>query len=70
MLILKRHEGESVYMGEDIKVTFFQQGRNYVQLGFQAPRHVRILRAELRGIPDPKGQVFFDKTRLLEEIEL
>lgn len=70
MLLLSRHVGESIYIGDDIKVTVIKHGRGYLQLGITAPPQILILREELRGKPDHKGQVTLEKTRFSEENEL
>ena len=51
MLILTRRIGESVRIGEDVTVMIVKNQDGQVRLGFQAPSHVRILRAELETIP-------------------
>lgn len=70
MLLLTRQIGESLYIGEQIKVTVVKQGKRHLQLGIEAPPDVRILREELRGTPDLKGQLDAKKTRFLGKIEL
>ncbi len=48
MLVLARKVGESILIGESIRVTVVQstnQGR--IRLGIEAPPVVRVLRAEL-----------------------
>lgn len=51
MLVLSRKPGEKVIIGGGITVTVLEVIGNRVRLGFQAPEHVRILRAELAGRP-------------------
>jgi len=47
MLSLSRREGESVMIGDDVKVTVHRiDGRN-VRLSFSAPRNVRVDREEV-----------------------
>lgn len=48
MLILTRKIGESVYIGDDVKVTIIEFKGNQARLGFDAPKHVRIYREEIR----------------------
>lgn len=47
MLILSRRVGESLAIGDDIVVTVVAVGGNQVRLGIDAPRAVRVLRAEI-----------------------
>ena len=47
MLCLSRREGESVFIGEDVKVTVQLIKGNQVRLGFTAPREIPIFREEI-----------------------
>ena len=47
MLILSRRAGESVTIGNDIKVRVVSVSGNQVRLGIEAPREVRVLREEI-----------------------
>ncbi|MCB0359347.1 MAG: carbon storage regulator CsrA [Bdellovibrionales bacterium] len=47
MLILTRKPGESVYIGDDIKVTLMEIKGNQVRVGVDAPPSVRIYREEI-----------------------
>ena len=47
MLILTRKIGESVTIGNDIKVKIISVDQNQVKLGFEAPSDIPILREEL-----------------------
>ncbi len=70
MLLLSRHPGESIYIGDNIKITVVKHGRNFLQLGITAPSEIIILREELLGNPDHKGHVMQKKTRFCKETEL
>ena len=48
MLILTRRSGEAIDIGEEIQVTVLEVSGDHVRLGIEAPRHVRVLRKELR----------------------
>lgn len=48
MLTLNRKRGDSVIIGEDIKVTVLLVDGYTVKLGFEAPRNVKIVRSELK----------------------
>ena len=47
MLVLSRKEGEKLVIGDNIVVTVNRINGNRVALGIEAPRDVRIVRAEL-----------------------
>jgi carbon storage regulator len=47
MLILTRKEGESLRLGEDIKVTVVSVKGGSVRLGIDAPRDVTVHREEV-----------------------
>lgn len=42
MLILARKAGESIRIGDDVKVTVIRVRRNEIRLGFEAPDDVQI----------------------------
>ncbi len=48
MLTLTRREGERFHVGDDVVVEVVGIGRHRVRLGIRAPRHVPIVRGELR----------------------
>ncbi|MHB0869710.1 MAG: carbon storage regulator CsrA [Chloroflexota bacterium] len=48
MLILTRRSGEAINIGADIELTVLEVSGDHVRLGIQAPRHVSVLRKELR----------------------
>jgi carbon storage regulator len=47
MLKFNQKVGESIRIDDEIQIKVFEIDRNKVTLGFEAPRHVRICRAEL-----------------------
>ena len=47
MLVLTRKEGESLYIGDDIKITIISTDSERVRIGIEAPPSQRILREEL-----------------------
>lgn len=51
MLVLSRKVGESILIGNDIRVTFNRVAGNRVTVGVEAPQHVRIVRGELETTP-------------------
>lgn len=49
MLVLSRHVGEEISIGNNIRVIVNRIGPNRVSLGIVAPQEVKVLRAELVG---------------------
>ena len=47
MLILTRRPGETILIGDNIKVTVQDVDRNQVRIGIDAPQEVKIMREEL-----------------------
>ncbi len=47
MLILTRRNGESLVIGETIKVSILDVKRDHVKIGIQAPKDVTIYREEI-----------------------
>ena len=57
MLVLSRKPGESIYVGNDIVIKVLNIGYHQVQLGFEAPKSVRILRDDAKSISDLTGHL-------------
>jgi len=47
MLVLKRKVGEVVRIGNDIELHVLAVEGDVIKLGFEAPRHIQIMRSEL-----------------------
>ena len=47
MLVLSRRVGERLMIGEDIVITVIDVRSDGVRIGIDAPRHVRVNRAEI-----------------------
>jgi carbon storage regulator len=48
MLILARKEGQSITIGDRVRVTMLEvRSGGYVRLGIEAPKGVKVLRSEL-----------------------
>ncbi len=47
MLLLQRRIGESIYIGDDIKITVLEATGRQVRLGIQAPRDIAVHREEI-----------------------
>lgn len=60
MLVLARRNGESIIIGEDIRVRIISVRGDVVRLGIDAPKDVEIDREEIRVDKESKR---IDKTR-------
>lgn len=47
MLVIVRKNNESVWIGEDIRITVFRGKQGQIKLGIDCPRELRVLREEL-----------------------
>lgn len=47
MLVLTRKPGQSVYIGDDVKITLKEIRGNQVRVGIEAPPNLRIYREEI-----------------------
>lgn len=47
MLILTRRPGESIIIGNDIKITFLDIKGSQLRIGIQAPKHLMVHREEI-----------------------
>lgn len=47
MLVLSRHDGESIFIGDNIKITIVAIRGDKVRLGIEAPTEVPIHRQEV-----------------------
>jgi carbon storage regulator len=52
MKVLNRQRGESIMIGDSIKITSLGAKGNEIKIGIEAPRSVKVLRAELLGNPE------------------
>lgn len=52
MLILTRKKGESLSIGDKIKITIIRIGPHTVRIGIEAPKEVSIVRSELKTRPE------------------
>jgi carbon storage regulator CsrA len=48
MLVLSRKPGQKLQIGDDITITVLEVHGQVLRLGIEAPRDVRVLRAELQ----------------------
>jgi len=54
MLILTRRIGEIIHIGSDITITVMNIEGRIVRVGINAPKEIKILRAELLPVPKPE----------------
>ena len=47
MLILTRKIGESIIIGDDIRIKVVETGKNSIRIGIDAPKEVSVLRQEV-----------------------
>jgi carbon storage regulator len=47
MLILTRKLGESIAIGDEIKITFLEMAGKQLRIGIEAPRNISVHRAEV-----------------------
>lgn len=47
MLILSRRPGESVHVGDDIKITVLSVKGQQIKLGLEVPEHMSVYREEI-----------------------
>ncbi len=50
MLVLSRKPGERILIDPDIAIVVTEIRGGQVRLGFECPRHIRVLREELQGL--------------------
>ena len=55
MLVLTRKMGQSLLIGDDIKVTVIANERGQISIGIDAPKHINIVREEIAGRLDDEG---------------
>jgi len=47
MLVLTRKHGESITIGDNIRITFLDIQNKSVKIGIQAPKHIHVHREEI-----------------------
>ena len=72
MLVLTRKRSEMIQIGENVVIKVIQTGRSIVKIGIQAPDNVRVIRAELAGIPGPTQPLaaFLQERRQLKRVSI
>jgi len=57
MLILSRKSGQSILIGDDIKIRIIEVKGNQVRIGVEAPRNISVHREEIYKIIQDKKNV-------------
>ncbi len=52
MLVMRRREGETILIGEEIEIHIAQIGRSKVKIGIEAPREMRVVAKERKLVGD------------------
>ena len=47
MLVITRQPGDSILIGEDIRIIILEVSGDKIKIGIEAPRSVRIMRSEV-----------------------
>lgn len=47
MLVLTRNAGETLYIGDDIKITILSNNGSQVRIGIEAPKEIPVHREEI-----------------------
>jgi carbon storage regulator len=65
MLVLARKRSEMIQIGDNIIIKVIETGSRWVKIGIEAPDDVRVVRAELFGVPGPQHPLaaFLEKRR-------
>jgi carbon storage regulator len=50
MLVMKRRQGESILIGDDIEIQLAQIGRTKVKIAIKAPRNIRVIAKEVERV--------------------
>jgi carbon storage regulator len=65
MLILTRKLGESIAIGDEIKITFLEMAGKQLRIGIEAPKNISVHRAEVyRAIQEQNVQASASDTRI------
>jgi len=48
MLVIRRHAGQAIVVGDDVEIEVIECGPNRVKLGIRAPHEVTVARREAR----------------------
>lgn len=71
MLVLTRKKGETIWIDEEIEIVITEFKGDQVKVGIRAPRHVDIIRGELRkDISDSNTEAVVKDLSLFDKLKL
>ena len=47
MLVIRRHPGETIRIGEEVEIVVIECGQGRVKLGIRAPQEIAVVRGEV-----------------------
>ncbi len=68
MLVLSRREGESIKIGDDITLVFYDIQSDRVRIGIEAPKEISIVRTELLQIAEQNKEAVSLPTKNLRSV--
>lgn len=66
MLVLQRKKGETLLIGDNIRISVMEVGADAVKLAIEAPKEVRILRGELEEAIMVNQESVMDKAQIAD----
>ena len=63
MLVLSRHIGEEILIGDNIRITVVEIRRDKIRIGISAPKDVAVFRTELLRFDDPRLDIAPDSRK-------
>ncbi|MCE5251196.1 carbon storage regulator CsrA [bacterium] len=66
MLVLSRKSGETIHIGSDIVVTILDVSRKFTRIGISAPKHICILRGEVKEQIEQENKLAATQSSLLD----
>ncbi|MER2111878.1 MAG: carbon storage regulator CsrA [Solibacillus isronensis] len=71
MLVLTRKKGETIWINEEVEIVITEVKGDQVKVGIRAPRHVDIIRGELRkDISDSNTEAVVKDLSLVDKLKL
>ena len=72
MLIMKRRQGESILIGDDIEIQLAQIGRTKVKVAIKAPQEIKIVAKEVKKVREENEaasrQICADLTKIASHL--
>ncbi len=70
MLVLQRKKGQSILIGDDVKISIIDINSDGVKLAIDAPRNLKILRSELVEAAEVNIESVADKSQIISAKKL